>query len=195
MRDIAIGTSVIRLHRGDITVLGRHVGAIVNAVSEDLRPTSSVGAAIHEFGGPEIGVECRWVGKIETGQALATTAGRLLADCVIHAVGPVWLGGGQDEDRLLAGAYRGSLDIAAEQGLRSIAFSPISTGSYGYPSDRAAAIAVGTIAAYLKRGGSIEEVIVVASTDNEYQALDIAGDRWERMQAARIAQAQTALPR
>jgi O-acetyl-ADP-ribose deacetylase len=188
VRDIAIGTSVIRLHRGDITILGRHVGAIVNAANEELRPTNSVGSAIHEFGGSEIDVECRWVGKLETGRALATSAGRLLADFVIHAVGPAWLGGRKNEDRLLAAAYRSSLEIAAERGLRSIAFTPISTGSYGFPVDRVAAIAIGTAAAYLKRGGMIDEVILVTSTENEYLAFDIAADRWERLQAARFSQ-------
>jgi O-acetyl-ADP-ribose deacetylase (regulator of RNase III) len=171
-------------------MLGRHVGAIVNAANEDLRPGGGVCGAIHEFGGPEIAVECLWIGKVETGRAVATTAGRLLADCVIHAVGPIWHGGGKDEDRLLASAYRSSLEIAAEKGLYSIAFPSISTGIYGFPVDRAAAIAIGTAAACLKRGGVIEEVILVAYSDNDYQAYDIAADRWERLQAARAGQTQ-----
>jgi O-acetyl-ADP-ribose deacetylase len=190
VRDIAIGTSVIRIHRGDITMLGRHVGAIVNAASEDLRPGSGVSGAIHEFGGPDIAVECLWIGKLGIGRAVATTAGRLLADCVIHAAGPIWEGGHKDEDRLLAAAYRSSLEIAAEKALHSIAFPSLSTGICGFPEDRAAAIAIGTCAAFLKRGGPLDEVILVAQSENDRQSYDIAGDRWERMQAARMAQAR-----
>jgi O-acetyl-ADP-ribose deacetylase len=192
VRDIAIGTSVLRIHRGDITMLGRRVGAIVNAAGEDLRPTGGVSSAIHEFGGPDIAVECLWIGKITTSRAVATTAGRLLADCVIHTVPPVWTGGGKDEDRMLAAAYRSCLQVAADKALRSIAFSSLSGGLYGFPFDRAAAIAIGTAAAYLKQGGVIEEIILVAHADNEYQAYELAADRWERLQAARAHQAQLA---
>jgi O-acetyl-ADP-ribose deacetylase len=190
VRDIAIGTNVIRIHRGDITMLGRHVGAIVNAAAEDLRPISAVSTAIHEFGGPDIRVECLWIGRLEPGRAVATTAGQILAECVIHTVPPVWEGGGKDEDRRLAAAYRMCIQIAAEKGLRSIAFPSLSGGLYGFPFDRAAAVAVGTAAAYLKRGGPVEEIILVAHDDNDYQAYDLAADRWERMQLARAMQAQ-----
>ena len=190
VRDIAIGTNIIRIHRGDITMLGRHVGAIVNATNEAMRPTGGVSAAIHEFGGADIAVECLWIGKLPVGRAVATTAGHLLAAHVIHLVPPVWEGGGKDEDRRLAGAYRTCLQIAAEKSLRSIAFPSLSGGLYGFPFDRAAAVAIGTAAAYLKRGGVVEEIILVAHDDNDYQAYDLAADRWERMQAARLAQAQ-----
>lgn len=190
MRDIAIGTNVVRIHRGEITMLGRHVGAIVNAAAEDLRPASAVSTAIHEFGGPDISVECLWIGKLEPGRAVTTTAGQLLAECVIHTVPPVWEGGGRDEDRRLAAAYRTCLQIAAEKGLRSIAFPSLSGGMYGFPYDRAAAVAIGTAVAYLKRGGVVEEIILVAHDDNDYQAYDLAADRWQRIQAARAAQGQ-----
>jgi O-acetyl-ADP-ribose deacetylase (regulator of RNase III) len=166
--DLAIGTSVIRIHRGDITMLGRPVGAIVNATGEDLRPAGGVSSAIHEFGGPDIAVECLWIGKLGVGRAVATTAGQLLAEYVIHTVPPAWEGGGKDEDRRLAATYRACLQIADEKQLRSIAFPSLSGGLYGFPFDRAAAVAIGTAAAYL----------------------DLAADRWERMQAARVAQAQ-----
>jgi O-acetyl-ADP-ribose deacetylase len=180
MREIAIGTSVIRIQRGDITMLGSRVGAIVNAANEDLLPGGGVCGAIHARGGPEIAAECRSIGRVRTGRAAATTAGRLLAEYVIHAVGPIWEGGGNDEDRLLAEAYRSSLEIAAEMQLRSIAFPSISTGIYGFPVDRTAPIAVGTVAAYLKRPGVIEEVILVAFSDSDYRVYDVAADRWER---------------
>jgi O-acetyl-ADP-ribose deacetylase len=190
VRDIAIGTNVFRIHRGDITLLGRRVGAIVNPTTEDLRPTSGVSAAIHEFGGPEIAVECLWIGKLGIGRAFATTAGQLLAEYVIHVVPPVWDGGGRDEDRRLAAAYRTCLQIAEEKKLRSVAFPSLGGGLYGFPFDRAAAVAVGTAAAYLRRGGVVEEIILVADSDNDYQAYDLAVDRWERMQAVRATQAQ-----
>src|SRR5687768_2073164 len=98
MREVAIGTSRLELRRGDLTMLGRHVGAIVNAANESLKPGDGVCGAIHTFGGSEIAAECLWIGGIKTGKAVATTAGRLLADVVIHAVGPVWDGGAHDED-------------------------------------------------------------------------------------------------
>lgn len=180
MREIAIGTSVIRIQRGDITRLGRHVGAIVNAANEDLLLGGGVCGAIHARGGPEIAEECRSIGRVRTGRAVATTAGRLDTDYVIHAVGPIWRGGGHDEDRLLAEAYRSSLEVAAEKQLRSIAFPSISTGIYGFPVDRAATIAIGTAAAYLKRPGPIEEVILVAFSDDDYSVYEFAADRWER---------------
>lgn len=173
-------------------MLARRVGAIVNPTNEDLRPTGGVSAAIHEFGGPDIAVECLWVGKLPVGRAFATTAGQLLADYVIHIVPPVWEGGGKDEDRRLAAAYRTCLQIAEDKKLRSVAFPSLGGGLYGFPFDRAAAVAVGTAAAYLRRGGVVEEIILVANSDNEYQAYDLAADRWERMQVARAMQAQAA---
>ena len=195
MREIAIGTNIIRIHRGDITMLGRRVGAIVNATNEDMRPTGGVSSAIHEYGGPDIAVECLWIGKLPVGRAVATTAGQLLAEYVIHIVPPVWEGGGKDEDRRLAAAYRTCLQVAFEKDVRSVAFPSLGGGLYGFPYDRAAAVAVGTAAAYLKRSTMIEEIILVAHDDNDYQAYDLASDRWEKMQAVRAAQAQAALPR
>jgi O-acetyl-ADP-ribose deacetylase len=171
-------------------MLARRVGAIVNPTSEDLRPAGGVSAAIHEYGGQEIAVECLWVGKLAVGRAFATTAGQLLAESIIHIVPPVWAGGGKDEDRKLAAAYRTCLQIAEEKKLRSVAFPSLGGGLYGFPFDRAAAVAVGTAAAYLRRSGVVEEIILVASSDSEYQAYDVAVDRWERMQAARAMQTQ-----
>ena len=167
----------------------------MNATTEDLRPTGGISAAIHEYGGPDSAVECLWIGKLPIGRAVATAAGNLLAQWVIHIVPPVWEGGGKDEDRKLAGAYRTCLQVAFDKGGRSIAFPSLGGGLYGFPYDRAAAVAVGTAAAYLKRSTMVEEITLVAHDDNEYQAYDLAADRWERTQAARVAQAQAALPR
>ena len=102
--------------------------------------------AIHRAAGPELLAECRMLGGCETGSAKITGGHRLKAKHVIHAVGPVWQGGGSDEEALLAGCYRSALDLAAAHSLSSIAYPAISTGIYRFPADLAARIAVGTVA-------------------------------------------------
>jgi len=130
----------VEVVQGDITA--ESVDAIVNAANEQLAPGGGVCGAIHAAGGPSIGAECRRIGHCPTGGAVATTAGDLPARFVIHAVGPVWHGGGHGEADLLAAAYTSSLDEAARVGARSIAFPAISTGIYGYPLDAATGVAV-----------------------------------------------------
>jgi O-acetyl-ADP-ribose deacetylase (regulator of RNase III) len=126
--------------QGDITA--ESVDAIVNAANEQLAPGGGVCGAIHAAGGPSIAAECRRIGHCPTGGAVATTAGDLPARFVIHAVGPVWHGGGRGEADLLASAYRSSLDEALRVGAHSVAFPAISTGIYGYPLAEATAVAV-----------------------------------------------------
>lgn len=127
----------------DITRLD--TDAIVNAANESLAPGGGVCGAIHRAAGPELARACAAIGRCPTGEARITPGFRLPAHFVIHAVGPVWRGGGGGEAELLASAYRSSMRLAAEHGISSIAFPAISTGIYGYPLEDATPIAVSTV--------------------------------------------------
>jgi O-acetyl-ADP-ribose deacetylase (regulator of RNase III) len=148
--------SRMRVVQGDIT--GLDVDAIVNAANEALAPGGGVCGAIHRAAGPELAAECRQVGSCPTGDARITGGHRLKARHVIHAVGPVWQGGGAGEDAQLASCYRRGIELAAGHGLKSIAFPAISTGIYGFPPERAAPIAVTAVAEALESHPGIETV-------------------------------------
>ena len=143
MREARIGSTTLRLVEGDIS--RQPADAIVNAANEALAGGGGVDGAIHRVGGPSIMDECRKLGHCPTGQAVVTGAGRLPARYVIHAVGPMWRGGRQGEENLLASAYAACLIKASELGLKSIVFPSLSTGAYGYPLNEAARVALRTV--------------------------------------------------
>ena len=154
----------IRVHTGDITKLD--VDAIVNAANSSLLSGGGVDGAIHRAAGPELLVECRALNGCKVGDAKLTKGYRLPARFVIHAVGPVWQGGGKGEAELLASCYRRALELAAENGCRTVAFPAISTGIYGYPKDEATGIAVGTVDAFLDQN-TIPETVIFCCFDEQ----------------------------
>lgn len=155
MREANFGQSHLLLIQGDITKL--LVDAIVNAANSALAGGGGVDGAIHRAGGPDIMAECRRIGRCETGSAVITSAGRLSARHVIHAVAPRWRGRPQDAE-LLASAYSTSLRLAEAAQVRTMAFPSLGTGAYGYPVAEAAAIALSTVAEHLRKGSGIEAV-------------------------------------
>jgi O-acetyl-ADP-ribose deacetylase (regulator of RNase III) len=145
---------VIELAVGDLTT--ERVDAVVLPANAELLPGGGASGALHRAGGPEIARACAALGGCATGDAKATTAGRLPARYVIHAVGPVWQGGGHGEPEQLASAYRRSVEVAAELGCTSIAFPAISCGIYGYPPELAAPQAIGAVADALEASPVVE---------------------------------------
>ncbi|MCC6543199.1 MAG: O-acetyl-ADP-ribose deacetylase [Nitrospirae bacterium] len=165
---VNINNFMLELVKGDITKEATE--AIVNAANSGLRGGGGVDGAIHRAGGPLIMEECRKIGGCPTGNAVITSGGRLKAKYVIHAVGPIYHGGKKGEPELLASAYRNSLQLAAENNIKSISFPSLSTGAYGYPFDGAAPVALHAVIEYLKLNEEIEHVRFVLFGEDAYRA-------------------------
>ncbi len=170
--EIAFEGCTLSLYKGDITRL--EVDAIVNAANSSLMGGGGVDGAIHRAGGPSILEACKKIPRgaggrrCRTGEAVATTAGNLKARYVIHTVGPVWRDGAHNEETLLRNAYHNSLLEAVGGNCSSIAFPSISTGVYRYPIEKAAAVATGTVKAFLFRHKAPSKVIFVLFSDHDY---------------------------
>lgn len=160
---------IIEILKTDITTL--QVDAIVNAANTSLLGGGGVDGAIHRAAGPELLAECRTLNGCPTGSAKITRGYRLPAGFVIHTVGPVWRGGGNDEERLLACCYRSCLELARANGVRSIAFPAISCGAYGFPVTRACEIALTEVAGFLETDSTLNKVIFACFNDKVFREL------------------------
>ncbi len=157
----------ITVIQGDITQ--QKVDAIVNAANSSLLGGGGVDGAIHRAAGSELLAECRKLNGCKTGDAKITFGYNLPAKWVIHTVGPIWQGGKQNEDELLASCYRRCLELAQEHSIGTIAFPAISTGIYGFPMERAARIAIAQINSFLVSNSSIEQVMLVCFGQKAYE--------------------------
>ncbi len=161
----------IQCIQGDITSI--EADAIVNAANNELSGGSGVDGAIHKAGGPQIMDECTAIRKRQggcpTGDAVITTGGALKAKFVIHTVGPVWNGGSEGEEQLLASAYRNSLTLAVNNMVKIIAFPNISTGVYGFPKKLAAEIAIQEVKDFLAQDESFQQVIFCCFDEENFQ--------------------------
>ena len=150
--------------------------AIVNAANSGLRGGGGVDGAIHRAGGSSIMEECRTLGGCPTGEAVVTTAGRLSAKYIFHAVGPIY-SGSLDDERLLTSAYQSCLNLAEQHQVRSIAFPSLSTGVYSYPLELAAPIALRTIIEHIKRPTCLQQVLMVLFGESAYKVHEQALDK------------------
>jgi O-acetyl-ADP-ribose deacetylase (regulator of RNase III) len=156
----------LEIFHGDITKL--KVDAIVNAANKSLLGGGGVDGAIHRAAGTQLLEECKSLNGCSTGEAKLTKGYLLTAKYIIHTVGPVWYGGSQNEDALLANCYRNSLKLAESNKIRSIAFPSISTGAYGFPFERATKIAIYTVKDFLESCHTIENVTFVCFSKKDY---------------------------
>jgi O-acetyl-ADP-ribose deacetylase (regulator of RNase III) len=180
--DVTINKTRLLLKQGDITQ--QDTDAIVNAANSGLMGGGGVDGAIHRAGGPAILEECKKIvaeiGRLQAGQAVMTTGGKMKTRHVIHTVGPIWRGGTRKEPETLASAYRESLKLAVAKGLKTISFPSISTGVYSYPLQDAADLALGTVAQFLREDSSLEEVVFVLFDGRTFEAYNRALEELEK---------------
>jgi O-acetyl-ADP-ribose deacetylase (regulator of RNase III) len=180
-----IGKTTLKLVTGDIAE--QDTDAVVTAAHWRLNKGLGTDGTIHSKGGPKIYEECQRIGGCPIGDAVITTGGNLKAKHVIHAVGPVWRGGDEDEPKLLASAYRRSLQVAAENKLHSISIPSISTGTFVYPMRLAAPIAMKTIVEFLRaEPHELEEVRMVIYSREDDKAFGMFADALERVLAQKV---------
>ena len=176
--ETTIRNTKIILVYGDITE--QETDAIVNAANPGLMGGGGVDGAIHSKGGPDILKECKMIRHkiypdgLPTGNAVVTTGGKLKAKKVIHTVGPVWSGGDSKEPQLLAEAYKNSLEIALENGIKTISFPSISTGAYGYPVEKASKVALRAVIEFIKENSGIEGVRFILHSDHDMKTYEEA---------------------
>lgn len=164
--------ATIELAQGDITTM--NVDAIVNAANEQLQLGSGVAGAIRRRGGPSIQDECNQIGGCPVGGAIVTSGGDLAAKWVIHAVGPIWHGGGESEEMLLTLAVRAAFKRAEEIGARSVALPAISAGVYGFPLRRAAELSIGAARSFAAEAVSVQRIVFCLYDDAAMAAFERA---------------------
>lgn len=178
-REVKVKNCLLVFKQGDITL--EDVDVIVNAANSRLAGGGGVDGAIRRAGGPVIAEECnqiiKRIGRLETGEAVATSAGNLKAKYVVHTVGPIWSGGKSGEPEKLYNAYFNSLKLAKEKGAKTIAFPSISTGIYGYPVEDAAPIAIKAVLEFLEKNDHFDEVRFVLFDSRTYQAYVEAAEK------------------
>ena len=176
MMEFEVGKTKIRLAKGDITE--QSTDAVVNAANPSLMGGGGVDGVIHRRGGPRILQECKkireteWPNGLPTGKAVMTSGGNLQARYVIHTVGPVWHGGKQNEQVLLAEAYKNTLTLAVSKGLKTVAFPSISTGAYGYPMEKASKTTLEAVKEFLQEEDKLEEVLFVLFTQSDLETYE-----------------------
>ncbi len=163
----------ITIHRGDITT-DEQADAIVNAANAALQGGGGVDGAIHRAAGPSVLDECRGLGGCQTGDAKVTRAGRLKAKIIVHAVGPVWRGGGHGEEAALASCYQRSIELAAAHGCARVALPAISTGVYEYPLRAAAAVTTASLQVALKQYQQVAEARLWLFDEDSYEVFSAA---------------------
>lgn len=180
--EVTIGKTRLRLVTGDIAE--QDTEAVVTAAHWRLNKGNGTDGTIHTKGGPAIYEECKRIGGCPIGDAVITTGGNLRARHVIHAVGPVWRGGDEEEPKLLASAYLRTLQVAAQNGIKSISIPSISTGAFVYPIRLAAPIAVKTVVSFLKtEPHGLDEVRLVLYTREDENAYIIFADALQNLLA------------
>ena len=145
-----------------------NVEAIVNPANDCLAPGGTLSGAIHAAAGPKLTEECKKLNGCKTGEAVITNAYNLPVKYIIHTVGPMWYGGNDNEEKLLDSCHQKVLDLAVKNNIKTIAFPCISTGAYGYPSEKASKVAINSVISFLKKNKTIKMIYFITKKDNYF---------------------------